>query len=351
MSSPRGDGVAVFDDPLVAAVPLRHVLAVEEHDGVARRPAHRAGIDDLRLRPDDAADPFICVYRQCEQSHNDRPANRGGSRPATVQQGKPTCSLDSHKCRFLIFGGMVYYGPSRKPTTIIAPRSRQRIPPSSHHSLTRGDPWILFPTTWQQRKPVPQTNRVPWYLSSAQTYAGVMLWFVFWQVIAVGKGIDKDFGQYSAFAGGVLSHGILLALAGVVVAALICHFCFYLVPGLLGFKSGLPLYVVGTSTYGAYGGFLMPGFLMGLLQFGWLGVSSYFLRHALMRAFRLWSRLLPPCRRGNRLGDCRRGSGTERHPLCRRREYVRSHRPLDRFGDPGFRNSGRIGKFRSPSGD
>ena len=133
-----------------------------------------------------------------------------------------------------------------------------------------------LPNYLQAAKPVPLTNRVPWYLSSAQTYAGVMLWFVFWQVIAVGPGIDKDFGQYSAFAGGVLSHGVLLALAGVVVAALICHFCFYLVPGLLGFKSGLPLYVVGTSTYGAYGGFLMPGFLMGLLQFGWLGVSSFF---------------------------------------------------------------------------
>ena len=125
-------------------------------------------------------------------------------------------------------------------------------------------------------RPVPKTNRVPWYLSSAQTYAGVMLWFVFWQVIAVGTGIDKDFVQYSANAGGVLSHGVVLALVSVVVAALICHFLFYLVPGLLGFKSGLPLYVVGTSTYGAYGGFLMPGFLMGLLQFGWLGVSSFF---------------------------------------------------------------------------
>jgi cytosine permease len=124
-------------------------------------------------------------------------------------------------------------------------------------------------------QPVPKSNRVPWYLSSAQTYAGVMLWFAFWQDIAVGKGNDAG-GEYSAFAGGVLSHGVILALVGVVVAALVCHFLFYLVPGLLGFKSGLPLYVVGTSTYGAYGGFLMPGFLMGLLQFGWLGVSSYF---------------------------------------------------------------------------
>jgi cytosine permease len=57
---------------------------------------------------------------------------------------------------------------------------------------------------------------------------------------------------------------------------LICHFLFYLVPGLLGLKTGLPLYIVGTSTYGVQGGFLMPGFLMGVLQFGWLSVNAFF---------------------------------------------------------------------------
>jgi cytosine permease len=41
-------------------------------------------------------------------------------------------------------------------------------------------------------------------------------------------------------------------------------------------KTGLPLYIVGTSTFGAQGGFLMPGFLMGVLQFGWVGVNVYF---------------------------------------------------------------------------
>ena len=51
---------------------------------------------------------------------------------------------------------------------------------------------------------------------------------------------------------------------------MICHFFFYMVPGMLGMKTGLPLYVVGTSTYGARGGLFMPGLLMGLLQFGWL---------------------------------------------------------------------------------
>jgi cytosine permease len=50
-------------------------------------------------------------------------------------------------------------------------------------------------------------------------------------------------------------------------------------------KTGLPLYVVGTSTYGAQGGFLMPGFLMGVLQFGWLGVNAFFASQALAPLF------------------------------------------------------------------
>ncbi len=125
-------------------------------------------------------------------------------------------------------------------------------------------------------QPVPQKNRMPWFSSTAQTYAGIMLWFVFWQDIPVGKGIHQDAGQFSTFAGGTLSHGLGVALLALVVAALLCHFLFYVVPGMLGMKTGLPLYIVGTSTYGVTGGFLMPGFLMGVLQFGWLAVNAYF---------------------------------------------------------------------------
>ena len=46
-------------------------------------------------------------------------------------------------------------------------------------------------------------------------------------------------------------------------------------PGLLGRKTGLPLYIVGTSTFGAMAGLFMPGLLMGALQFGWLGVNTF----------------------------------------------------------------------------
>jgi cytosine permease len=54
---------------------------------------------------------------------------------------------------------------------------------------------------------------------------------------------------------------------------------------MLGMKTGLPLYIVGTSTYGAQGGFIMPGFVMGLLQFGWLGVNACFSAAFLVKPF------------------------------------------------------------------
>ena len=125
-------------------------------------------------------------------------------------------------------------------------------------------------------KPNPASNRAPWYKNTAPTYAGIFLWFVFWSQAPSGGG---------ASPGGVLSQGVGVALLGLVVAALLCHALFYMVPGLLGLKTGLPLYVVGTSTYGVQGGFLMPGFLMGVLQFGWLGVNAYFASLALAPLF------------------------------------------------------------------
>jgi purine-cytosine permease-like protein len=124
-------------------------------------------------------------------------------------------------------------------------------------------------------QPVSKENRIPWYKSTAQTYAGIMLWFVFWQNIPLGKEIAPG-SAYSGFAGGMLSHGIVPAIIAVILAGLFCHFLFYLVPALLGLRTGLPLYIVGTSTYGVLGGLAMPGFFMGVLQFGWLGVNGYF---------------------------------------------------------------------------
>jgi len=134
----------------------------------------------------------------------------------------------------------------------------------------------ILPSYLSMAKPNPAENRAPWYKNTAPTYAGIFLWFVFWSQMSSGGGQSP---------GGILSKGIGVALLGLIVAALLCHFLFYLVPGLFGMKTGLPLYVVGTSTYGTQGGFLMPGFLMGVLQFGWLGVNAYFASLALAPLF------------------------------------------------------------------
>jgi cytosine permease len=116
----------------------------------------------------------------------------------------------------------------------------------------------MLPNYLKMASPNPAENRAPWYKNTAPAYAGIFLWVVF----------------YMEIANGTLSQaGLWLSLLGLVVAALICHFLFYLVPGLFGMKTGYPLYVVGSSTYGALGGFLMPGLLMGLLQFGWMAVN------------------------------------------------------------------------------
>ena len=131
----------------------------------------------------------------------------------------------------------------------------------------------VLPDYLSMAKPNPFTNRAPWYKNTAPSYAGIFLWFVFWSTMASGGG--------APYAGGVLSQGIGVALLGLVIAALLCHFLFYLAPGLFGMKTGLPLYVVGSSTYGTTGGLLMPGFLMGLLQFGWLAVNAFYSSQAL----------------------------------------------------------------------
>ena len=128
--------------------------------------------------------------------------------------------------------------------------------------------------------PNPPDKRGPWYKNSAPTYAGIFLWFVFWD---------------SMSSNGLSVGGLGATLAGIVIGALICHFLFYLVPGLLGMETGLPLYVVGTSTFGAVGGLLMPGFFMGALQFGWLGVNTFGSADALAKGFHVPGLYAPLC--------------------------------------------------------
>src|SRR6202451_2898329 len=107
--------------------------------------------------------------------------------------------------------------------------------------------------------PVPQAARVPWYKSTFPSYFGIFL-FV---------------GYYLKLAGPTIGFASpTVVLLGLVGAGLLCFGLSYYVPALLGMQTGRTLYVVGTSTFGTTGGFLIPGILMGLLQVGWVAVDA-----------------------------------------------------------------------------
>ena len=128
----------------------------------------------------------------------------------------------------------------------------------------------MLPDYIAKTKPNPSSKRGPWYANTAPSYAGLFLWIAF----------------YRSMAGGTLAHGsLVVCFAGLVVAGLLCHFLYYLAPALLGMKTGLPLYVVGSSTFGTKGGYVMPGLLMGLLQIGWFAVATSVASEFILRGF------------------------------------------------------------------
>jgi len=117
-----------------------------------------------------------------------------------------------------------------------------------------------LPAYLASAKPNPVENRGPWYANTAPAYFGIFLWIAF----------------YDKLGGALQLGGLDAALGGLVIAAVLCHYLFHNVFGILGMRTGLPLYVVGSSTFGTKGGLLFPGIFMGLLQIGWYSVGTYY---------------------------------------------------------------------------
>ena len=125
--------------------------------------------------------------------------------------------------------------------------------------------------------PNPPSNRKPWYKNTAPSYAGIFLWV----------------GFYLQLADGTISQmGVGLAMIALVVAGLLCFGLYYYAPAMLGMQTGRPLYIVGTSTFGTRGGYLMPGLLMGLLQLGWFAVATYVSTDFIMKGLHQTSGIL-----------------------------------------------------------
>ena len=125
--------------------------------------------------------------------------------------------------------------------------------------------------------PVPLAGRVPWYKSTFPSYFGIFL-FV---------------GFYLRLSGPTLGYAnVSVSLWGLLVAGLLCFGLYYYVPAMLGMQTGRTLYVVGTSTFGTTGGYLIPGVLMGLLQIGWVAVDAAIASSFIMKGLNQTSRPL-----------------------------------------------------------
>lgn len=101
-------------------------------------------------------------------------------------------------------------------------------------------------------KPNPAASRGPWFKNTAPAYAGIFLSVPF----------------MAGMAGALLAGSITAAIIGLFMGAMFCMVIYY-VPAKLGMKTGMPLYVVASSTFGTHGGILIPGLLMGVVQIFW----------------------------------------------------------------------------------
>ena len=125
--------------------------------------------------------------------------------------------------------------------------------------------------------PVAASKRAAWHKNTFPSYAGIFLWVAF----------------YLGIAGPTLSKASpAVCLLGLAVGSLLCFALYYYAPGMLGMQTGRPLYIVGTSTFGTTGGYLMPGLLMGLLQIGWFAVATSIATEFIMKGLHQNSRAL-----------------------------------------------------------
>jgi cytosine permease len=118
----------------------------------------------------------------------------------------------------------------------------------------------MLPDYIAKASPNPPAKRTPWYSSTAPSYAGVFLWIGFYNAIAVGTLVHAS---------------LIVSILAIAAGGLLSYALYYYAPAMLGMKTGYPLYVIGSSTFGTKGGYIMPGLLMGALQIGWFAVGTY----------------------------------------------------------------------------
>jgi cytosine permease len=109
--------------------------------------------------------------------------------------------------------------------------------------------------------PAAAVPRLPWTAGIAPNYIVLFLWVAFYDQLA----------RQTLSVGGLIP-----SLWGAVVAGLLCDLLLYHVPAMWGLRTGRPLAIVGTSTFGEAGAGLVPGLLLGVVQVVWFAVATHY---------------------------------------------------------------------------
>ncbi|HWE36762.1 MAG TPA: purine-cytosine permease-like transporter [Isosphaeraceae bacterium] len=103
------------------------------------------------------------------------------------------------------------------------------------------------------------TGRKSWQYGIAPHYIGLFLWIVFFDQLA----------RRTLTIG-----GLPMAVSGAATAGLLGYLFLFYAPAMLGLKTGRPLAVVASSTFGARGSTWLPGVVLGLGQVVWFAVAT-----------------------------------------------------------------------------
>jgi cytosine permease len=127
-----------------------------------------------------------------------------------------------------------------------------------------------LPRPIQESLSSPPLERKGWQTTIAPQYISLFLWAVYFDQL----------GRSTLPIG-----GLGWSALGSVAAGLLCYSLLYYVPAMWGQKTGRPLIVLGTSTFGTTGSIWLLGVLVGLSQIVWLAVSTYYAVDWSLRGF------------------------------------------------------------------
>lgn len=135
-------------------------------------------------------------------------------------------------------------------------------------TMTEAAPGTELPAPLRAALEAEPPGRRPWQYGIAPHYIGLFLWVVFFDHLA----------RRTLTVGGLPA-----AVSGAAAAGLLGYLLLFYAPAMLGLKSGRPLAVVASSTFGASGSAWLPGVLLGIGQVVWFAVATAYATDFILR--------------------------------------------------------------------